>query len=539
MKHSEVLNILESGEEKGINALSKNLQGSEKNTIIKALLDYYDGIHWSYQDNVSTSRTTRSGKEMWELKDKRGKTWGLSPAELKIWNVCDSTVDIYTSYVRGNIDDHNRINIDDKIQGDLATELNQKIGDLDRILSRASHRMGIQSVAFAKYKKGGAVEFINADEIFPIYEGDERVGTMRQYEVDGYDSILKDMPEDEKSKKHTYLEIWIRDKNEKMRLYKYLDGDDISDGKTNAPYDFDPYFAFINKEHEFRNFDENDIEISDVDRIIDIQDDLNAVITDISTIIRKVAIPVYRIAKEIFEKIIKGELSGDAVKEELEKLEFTANRIIPASVERMETSGLPSTSLGYVESIYQHLYMKTGIPKSIYISEGMGNIAAETVEHLTESLKRRVDEKRMNLTAGVKQYIYRYLKEEKGMKDEEAIKAILDKVSITWAPMFAPTRRDTADVVMKAKQTGALPEMYIIEKLLKILGDQERYNEVVGMMTENNLTQKTNLEKFMLKSDLEKERKNTEIEKAQKEAEQAKGEKRLIEKEAVDLISQL
>jgi len=535
MKYYDVQATLDAGEHKD---LAKLLAG-RRNQQIEMFQDYYDGEHWLFSTGdtqTSRSNTTRSGKVMWEEKDKKRAQGGFTRGELKVWNVCDSTVDIYTSYCRGNVHDDNRV----QIEGEqiLTQEINDAIGDFNKVVTRSCHRMSVESMAVWKYRGDDSIEFVPTQEVFPVYDGDMQVGTVRIYVMNKNDPLLLEH-NIKQDKRYYYIEVWMPktlEEDAPMMLYKFINEVDISEGKNLAPYSFDPYIYVPNKDHEFRNFDEDNLEISDVAKIVDVQDDLNSFVTDLSIINRKVAIPMYKIASSVFEKMMVGDISAETVRRELEKLTLYAGRIMSAPIERDESSGIPTSSMQYLEEIFGQLYRATGIPKTAYISEGMGNLAAKTVEHLMESLKRKVDEKRTNIEYGVKEYATRYMKQHGYGEDQ--IESAVDVTGVSWADMFGITKDERADIIIKAGQSKQLPQQYVLEKMLDLLGDGERLQEVMGMMFENSNSMKIAVERAQIQQELAGQQEE-QVTEARKEAEEQKRGRELLENEVAKLSAQL
>lgn len=490
------------------------LYGCPKNRALDIYRDYYNGNQWSFTNG--RSNTTRSGKVMWEVKDqKTPKDTGFTAGELKTWNLCDIAVDIYTSYLLGDKREKARLIVDG--MEDWTKKINKRL-NLQKIIKKTAHRLSVDSVCIWKITESGNIEFIDAKEVFPIYEGDEQIGTLRTYKVSKGDPALADLTIKDEKKDHYFTEIWIPEEGN-MMLYKYVDNDEVESGK--APYNFDPYITVINKDNEFESFDENNTEISDVGKIIDIQDDLNSTITDISLINRKVAIPMFRVAQEAYNEVLKGNLDVAKFKESLENLTIAANRILAAPIEKVETDGLPASTMQFLETIFTQFYMTTGIPRTVFVSEGIGNVSQKTAELMLESLRRRVDEKRLNIEQAFKQYVSCITG-----GNEEAV----DATYIDYPDIMGLDELSKVDVVTKSNEL--LPEEYRVEKILEVLGDADRLVEILGSKMQNSLSFRVAVEKQRLQKEVEQE-----VSKAKEEAITAKTEKGLLEKEIETIIS--
>lgn len=490
MRYYDVTGLIDKQDIKKVQGIAC---GGQKNMLIRQYRDYYEGKQWE----VSTLMTekTRSGKKVWKINSTDPRDLGVSEGDLATWNVCNSTVDVYSSYARGSINDQNSISIEGKQE--LADEINELV-NLDVLIPRTVTRMSVDSVACWKFNgETNGLDFVDSLEVTPIYDGEDIVGTVRMYEISKNDPIAEGKVDKRRKEAVIYTEIWIPKKATpdgltQMWLYKFVNEEQLpSSGK--APYDFNPYIFVANKNSEFKKFDENCLEVSDIEKIIPIQDSINKTATEEGIIISKVAFPMIKIIKEVYEKIMDGTLDGEKVKDDLSKLSIVAGKVIAAPIEVEAGVGVPAGIDTYIENLYNQLYRITGIPKSVYVTEGLGNIASETLSTLMESLKRKVDEKRTNIEKGIKQYITMLTGDP----------TLEDSVSIQWAEMFSMSKKEMADLIIQGKDL--LPKMYSVERLLDINGDADRLDEVIDMLGESDMNFKIEVEKQKITKQLKEE----------------------------------
>lgn len=526
MKYHEVLEEIREGK---IRKMANGLLSGKKNRTLRMLRDYYNGNQWLYNGNMTN--TTRSEREVWGINSSDLRDMGIREGDLQVWNVCDSTVNIYSSYGRGTINDSNKIAIEDKPE---QSKLINDVIDVDTLVVKTFTRMSVDSINIWKFEPEKAPLFVDALEMFPVYDGDDKVGSIRVYEISPSDPLMNQVSSRDKKMKPLYIEIWIPDIDSgEMWLYKYVNDEKLEAGI--APYQFDPYIYVTNKDNEFVNFDENNIEVSDIAKLIPVQDFINKTVTEQGIIISKVAFPMIKVVKEAFEWMAEGKLDPETFKEDLAKLSIIAGKIISAPIEREAGQDMPSGVDKYLETLFEQVYRITGIPASIYVTDGIGNISEKTISVLMESLKRRVDEKRTNFEKAINQYIVYYF------NDPE----MYNNIEIQWAEMFAMSKEEISKILLDSLSGKALPVEYVAEELLHILGDEEKVKNVLAIMSDRDFSTRLGIEIEKTKSDLEKKT-NTQIEAERKErdklAEQLRKEKTdkaMLENELMSISSQL
>lgn len=506
MRYYDVKAMVESGEASDI---VKTLVYGKRNTKIKEFRDYYNGNQWA--DQGVWTDTTRSGKQLWNIKRENPDDMGVLPGDLQTFDVCKSTVSVYSSYARGNINEKNRVVIKDR--DELTDFVNDSL-DLDILISRTVTRASVDSYSVWKFRgkesedlEGvsevneaklklrsiGHIEMIDGMQVFPIYLGDMKVGTIRIYPISVHDPMVPKKLKDGKGDVLDYMEIWLPNEQNKMYLYKFIEGEQFEAGE--APYDFDPHIYIVNKDNEFANIDYNNAEISDIEAIIPIQDTINKTFTEEGIIISKVAFPMIKVIKEMYDRMAEGSIDAEQLREDLSKVSLVAGKIISAPIERVDGQDIPLGVDTYIKNLFEQLYRITGIPKGVFVSEGMSGISEKTISAMMESLKRRIDEKRAGIEWGIKQYVYMLTGDE----------SVVDATTVDWAEMFAMSKEEQANVIIDGLTGGVLDRPYALEKLMHVLGDGDKFKEVLGRIQEDDLGRKVSIEKERIQSRAERE----------------------------------
>lgn len=484
--------------------LLQKLKKSTKDGYLSLLQDYYDGKQWYFYGN-GESRTTRSGRIMWKSFGKNPFK-GYSRGELKTWNIIKPAVNIYAKYVRGEDTDDVQIVVrqgkePSKEDSDKAQEM---FNDLNVWVGDAARRKSISSVLVTKFtpltkdengqyseaekevlKKirlesttntlEGMVELIDPKEIEPIYWNGELRGMIRYYIIDKAVAAdqygIRDLKNDP-----MYIECWFIGDTGEVQLIKFINTREIENAV--APYGFVPYRIQVNRKRtDGKHFDSQHLEESDVEELVELQDDLNSFVTDLGVIYRQVAIPMLKMTDDFMKAAKQGDI--DKVKKNIQELTTYAGQILFAPVERMREAGVSDSQVRFIMDIREQYHIITNIPKSVFNSEGLANIAAETLEHLFESLAKVVGEKRTAIEKIVIDNVKMYLMHN-GKFNENT------KVEVVWPNMFSMSAADRVKIIQDAFATDILPVEYVLELILDELGDKERFKEIKGMLEEAN-----------------------------------------------------
>lgn len=480
--------------------LLQRLKKSTKDGYLNLLQDYYDGKQWYIYSN-GESRTTRSGRIMWKSFGKNPFK-GYTRGELKTWNIIKPAVNIYAKYVRGEDTDNVKIVIKEgktvnKELGDKAMEM---FNDLNIFVGDAARKNSISSIIITKFtpltkdengqysaeekeilKKirlesttdtlEGTVELIDPKEVEPIYWNGELRGVIRYYIIDkavaAKDYGINDLKNDP-----YYIECWYIDDSGKVSVMKYVNTREVENGE--APYEFIPYRIQVNRKRtDGKRFDATHLEESDVEELVELQDDLNSFVTDLGVIYRQVAIPMLKMTDEFIKEAKSKDI--EKVKKNIQELTTYAGQILFAPVERMREAGVSESQVRFILDIREQYHIITNIPKSVFNSEGLANIAAETLEHLFESLAKVIGEKRTAISKIIVDNVKMYLMHNGKFSANTTIEVV-------WPNMFSMSAADRIKVIQDSFTNDILPVEYVLELILDELGDYERYEEIKAIL---------------------------------------------------------
>lgn len=486
---------------------------SVRNAYLDMLQDYYDGDQWALSKGYKETRTARSGKEMWKPFGDNPNT-GYTEGELKIWNIIRSAIDVYAKYVRGDSKDDVKVTIrkGDTPDESLSYKAQDIFDDLSVWVMESTKKMSIDSVLVTKYtpfdndndadltgseedilKKikmeeqldlEGIVETIDAREIEPIYWKNLVRGMVRFYYIDkavakeryGINNLKKDP---------MYIECWWINEEGEVELLKLVNTSKIEEESGTAPYDYIPYQMVANQKHTKDSFDYECIETSDVDNLVDLQDDLNAFVTDLGVIYRQVAIPMLKLTDDFVQNAKDKDYKK--LEENLKTMRTYAGMILFAPLEKMQGEGVPDSQVRYLQDLMEQYYKETSIPRSVFNSEGLANIAAQTLEYLFQSLATVIGEKRTKLAKIIRDNI-------KMMMINDGLNPSEYDIEITFPAMFGMTKADKVKFITDGVNTRLLPTKYATEELLKELGDGEKIEEIMSMLEEQDAQFKQKVE---------------------------------------------
>lgn len=482
-----------------IEKLAEDLRGSKKNSLLDMYWDYYDGYQWGVSENqvvkrlpyFKKTRSTRSGKIMWQDNANDKTSDGLDEGQLKVWNMVSMMIDTYRTYFRGDQNDEIELSSE---SGEVDSGY---FGDLSEFCMKAVDDMMVSSVCVADARENG-VRLINPAEIFPIYYEDEIVGMIRAYEITKEQAEF--YQEDTEELEPFYVDMYYPqltedgelDENAPLIHAEYVGKKQINEENVK----FHPYVLQKNRDHRRRQFDVEHVEISEVAKVVDIQDDINAYVTDLAMTQRYVAMPLRKLSDKIFEKALEnGTITEDMdkIKGQLRGIAFTAGNLVGAPIENLESNPVADSSVKHLRDMLDQFYRETGIPRSVVNSEGLSQVATETVEHLLESLIKRVDEKR----AKISEFIVDIL-EKRSLYNNETVP---EDLKVVYPSVFKVSNIQQSKILVEGVTKMGLPNEYALEKLMNILGDAERVEEVLGVYEVENEQERTRLELMMRSND--------------------------------------
>lgn len=462
------------------------LISNTKNLKLQMFNDYYEGKHWlNYNylgvrqlEDVILINTTRSGKAGWKRNKENPKEKGIPQGLIKTWNLIKMMVDTYANYTRGNSTDFT------KVEG---YDLSKIIPDLDSFIINACKHLSIAGFC-AIEKKEEKIEIQDPRSIFPVYSGSELIAIVKAYET--YDEEVKRVAEEYDTN------IKTQETNLSWDIY-FFDGvhfSGVNDVVTAEEKNiFIPIQYVENDTKMFTRFDCNDVPLGDIEANIDIQDDINIFETDINIINRYIAFPMKKLADKVFEKMVEIGMTSDDInklREDLSRVSLEAGKLLSAPIENLDSNPLADSTINHLNDMLEQFYRQTGIPKSVFNSEGLGQIATDTIQFMTESLRKKVEHKRTKITTLIKKAIQ--LDKEQYEDDEDII--------VHFAPMYEPSLRDKLAVVEAGDRLG-MPKSYSIKKILSLLGDTEDVELIIESIETSNQAERLRIENMIRRNE--------------------------------------
>jgi len=150
----------------------------------------------------------------------------------------------------------------------------------------------------------------------------------------------------------------------------------------------------------------------------------------------------------------------------------------------------------YIRDLLDQFFRETGIPKSVFNSEGLANVSTETVEHLLQSLRVRVDDKRTRVNAIVAQMVKMYFK-DKGIDISKM------EVRVIWPDLYAQPKSVKAKLVQEAHRSKLVSDKYASQKIVEILGDAEDFEDIYKEKLQMDEALRSEIEAALATSELE------------------------------------
>ena len=474
---------------------------------------------------------------MWKPFDPKKPSLGFKEGELKIWNLNKSTVDIYKSYTRGDDDDDVKIIIkkDGEVVEDATSKIEDYLGDVNEFVMESVERGSVDSVMIAKQQKlegaeaelmskigskgtvsSGLVEFIDAKEFEPLYWYDLVRGAIRFYEIDPRD--LSDMGEgfeladkDGKpvKKKGLYWEILYYEDDGKLMMSKYFETELLAEGE--APYESMPYTIQTMSPGVGERFDIDSLSNCVVLDLVKIQDYLNSYLTTVSLALTKGALPLFTVNHEWYNKATDKDFTK--LRKYFEGLSTAQASIMVAPIKREGGVELPSFAEKHMTDIFEQFYMVTGIPRSTFNSEGLGNTSGVALTQLFESLSRRVGAIRTSVTNFLTGIALSMLQNEN-----------IDTTDITVEVQYPSMLTLDFEAKLRLLELGNNTQLVASETLqdqfIALLGEEEDAEQIKAKKAEEDVALKAQIERSIQRAQ--------EIQQAEIEEDKKKEEEDLI-----------
>jgi hypothetical protein len=185
----------------------------------------------------------------------------------------------------------------------------------------------------------------------------------------------------------------------------------------------------------------------------------------------------------------------EKVKQWATKLNTMAGNLIMAPIERLSGDGPAPSHMAHLNDIFEQFHRITNIPKSVFNSEGLGNVASETLESLFKSLGARISSFRTGITSALKRTTKMNLIASGKWSNDLVI-------DVNWPTMVVPSKIQEATIIEKI---GArLPKIYALEKILELLNDSERLAEVLAHANDEDSQMKALMQAVESQRELDK-----------------------------------
>ena len=501
MKYTKLKAILNDSKE--LKKFPITLKSVPRNQTLNMLQDYYDGNQWllyGYQTSTlntflvnSETRYTRSEKEMWKPFDPKNKSKGFKEGELKTYNLSRSAIEITAKYSRGDSDDDVKVTVKrgDDPDDELTEKSNKIFDNLNEFVIDGVRDMSINSVIFTEYVENneiedsiyktmylksedsyGYVKQVDPREMEPLYWHGQVRGYLRFYSIDKYEAQKYGVNIPKKDEA-MYWELSHVTDNGSVEILKFIE-DVLVDSKI-SENDYLPYTMQVNEKHNISKFDFEHIEVSDMGNLVDLQDDINAYLTDLGNVIRKVAMPYLKLTDKFVQEAMDQDF--DKVRRNLSALSTAAGTLLSAPVERLSgDTGIPNE---YLQDLLQQFYITTGIPKSIFNSEGLGQLAEGTLDKMIQSLRVKVGDKRSRMTEIIKTNVKKCL-----ISQGESIEDI--EIEVHYPNMVPTDATQRINTLIQGYTSNILPKDYSLENLLDYMGDSEDAERIIAEVQQDD-----------------------------------------------------
>lgn len=186
----------------------------------------------------------------------------------------------------------------------------------------------------------------------------------------------------------------------------------------------------------------------------------------------------------------------EKLKTYFENMSTAAGTVLMAPVTKLPAEGLSSSQDRHIEDIFSQYYITTGIPKSVFNSEGLANTSGVALSQLFESLRRKVSDKRTRITNLIVENVIAHF-------DNEDL-----QVEVIFPDMFSIDPVQEMEMVSQA--SSVLPKNYTIKKAVELLGDEDEVEEILADVAEGESRTKQEIEKALALADEKRSQKSQE-----------------------------
>lgn len=374
--------------------------------------------------------------------------------------------------------------------------------DIKNFIKTQSGRMFVDTVAVTSVQyvtpeendevaeKEYFYEIEDPEEIVPIYQGTKHVGTMKTYMISVADAramglVMAGKKDDDIV---PYAKVYITKKN-KTFLYRIVDGmiftnDYTIDDGGNAvdlskteEINFDPYVFVANLDHPFRNFDEKNLEDSEIFGIIEKNDSLNANETIRYLTNQYLAMPKLTIDMDLADKL-NIDINSPEFEESLDNYQFFGGALDNIPVKLVEGQTVPQSFDVGVDGIRRDILQDASLPDFIVTGAGMSNVSAETIELGLSLLSKKIEQKREQNRMLIRKISLKVLCAMKLIDLKDANKEY-DNIEVDFPELNPMDAGDFLSYLFN--QNNPIPDEYKIEQFLLATGKSDDYARVINM----------------------------------------------------------
>jgi hypothetical protein len=350
--------------------------------------------------------------------------------------------------------------------------------------------VGVNALEYDPEDERYYVSVVDANEIYPIYRRDQRVGTLRTYFIDKDEAeLMYDTKLETKQNRTTYAEIFYKEDDE-VYFVKFVNGKPIYDEEFKQQGNnivikiedektrFDPYDIVNNIDHAFRDFDDNSLADSEIFEWIDQNDSLNAqkTIEHIASLF--IAQPKTSLDWDAIEKM-QLDIESDEFKQAVHEFDWMPNTLDSIPVKVLDAKDLPQAFQNSKEDKVQALHEDAGVPLIMASGSIPSNLGVETLQLSYSRLNRKISQKREVIAELIKKTSMKMLL-AKGVIDGDEMEEMKNiKVHFPNSDTFSA--KDLMEFLFRAVEKGLIPDEYATQVYLEMIGKQDDIEKVVGL----------------------------------------------------------
>ena len=523
MLYSKLISLLSTP--KDLKSTLNDIISSDRNKILEIHRDYYDGIHWAV-DKGGQANSTRSGKLIWgksfnyqgSESDKLGRSGGkgnkisFHEGQLQTHNYIKLFTNTYQDFVLGQGDDNIEIiyeETDEKPKNEKAvTEpenapapqgeepkekedtksefLDKMWKDSTSFVKEEIARMVITTIALCETvwseEEGYTVVIRDAQEFVPIYKDGKHIGSMRVYMISALDA--KDLYQVDLGKKEeaVFADMFYP---EEERYYntKVVDGVVIDTVLMPDSLNFDPFTFVANLDLPFRDFDEDNLEDSEIFNWIDRNDALNSNETVEFVSNQYLAMPKITMDHDIMDKMGIS-MKDPAFKKALKEFQYFPGSVDSLPIKLQDGKTIPQSFYTGKDTIIQALFEDAGIPRFVFSGEGMINISAETVTLGMGMLVRKISQKRDQMIRLIKTASMKALKAQ-GLIDKDMDLRDLP-ISVNLPNVIGLNQEEFLEQLFIALDKNLITKEYATMEFMRSIGREDEAEDQIKALDSNS-----------------------------------------------------